>query len=196
MPKKKEEQLLSQLSRQNDLTSGVDIEKLLSDFDAHQIELELQNIELKRTHQALRSSYENFARTYNLSPVGYITLDEQGVIKKANAPAVQLLNTPKERLFNIKLSDFIDTIDRDNYNVFIHELVLNKKNRWLNVKLDVKKNTLLKAECPGMDVHGCSKLLCNHNKPFIYVELRGCVNKSNAENYKIYLTIQDVTEYK
>ncbi len=120
--------------------SSADIEKLLFEFQVHQIELELQNEELKRAHQELSASRDDFARIYNLSPVAYLTLNEQGIIKKANMAAAQLLGCSKEALVNRKLGKFIHPSDQDKYYFFLHDLVMEKNNQILNAKLATKNS--------------------------------------------------------
>ena len=100
--------------------SDKDIEKLVFEFQIHQIELELQNEELKRAYQELSASHDEFSRIYNLSPVAYLTLNEQGIIKKANIAAIRLLSDSQETLINEKLGKFIHPSDQDNYYFFNH----------------------------------------------------------------------------
>jgi PAS domain-containing protein len=176
--------------------SGSDIEKLLFEFQVHQIELELQNEELKRTYHELSVSHDDFARIYNLSPIAYLTVNEQGIIKKANIVATQLFSCSKESLVNKKLGKFIHPSDQDNYYLFIRDLVVDKNNRVLNVKLVTKNNETTASECPGFGLYGWSRSLCSHNSELIYVELRGTVNNNYDNDIQIYLTIQDITEYK
>jgi len=175
--------------------SSEGIEKLLFEFQANQIELELQNEELKSTHQELRESRDDFARLYNLSPVAYLTLNEQGIIKKTNMAAGQLLRCSLEEIVNKKLGKFIHPSDQDNYYFFLHDLVMKKNSQVLNVQLATANSQSLGRVCPGFTLLGCSRTFCSHNNQAAYVELRGNVNGNNND-IQIYLSIQDVTEYK
>ncbi|WP_262967327.1 PAS domain-containing sensor histidine kinase [Methylobacter psychrophilus] len=176
--------------------SDTDIEKLLFEFQVHQIELELQNDELKRTHHELSVSHDDFARIYNLSPIAYLTINEQGLIKKANIAAIQLLSRSKELLVGKRLGKFIHPSDQDNYYFFIRDLVVAKNKHILNAKLVVKNSEATTSECPGFELYGCSRALCSYNSDLVYVELRSTVNNNYANDSEIYLAVQDVTEYK
>ena len=176
--------------------SGADIEALLFEFQVHQIELELQNEELKRAHQELGTSRDDFAKIYNLSPVAYLTLNEQGIIQKANIAAAQLLGCSKETLVNKKLGKFIHPSDQDNFYFFLHDLVREKNNHLLNAKLVTKNSASIYPECQGFALIGCSRPFCRHKNLFTYVELRGAVNHDYKDDIQICLAIQDVTEYK
>ena len=176
--------------------SSVDIEKLLFEFQVHQIELEVQNEELQRAHEELSASRDDFARIYNLSPVAYLALNEQGIVKRANMAAAQLLGCSIEALVNKKLGKFIHPSDQDNYYFFIRDLVMEKNNQILNAKLVTNISEPIHSECQGFKLLGCSRSLCIHNNQFTYVELRGAVNNNYQNDIQICLAIQDVTEYK
>ena len=194
--RKQAEVMLSKSGTDLKLMSSADIETLLFEFQVHQIELELQNEELKRAHQELSASRDDFARIYNLSPVAYLTLTGQGIIKKANVAAAQLLGCSVEALVNKKLGKFIHPSDQDKYYFFLHDLAMEKKNHMLDVKLVTKNGTSILSECHGFSVYGCSRSLCSYNNQFTYVELRGLANNKAKNDIQIYLAIQDITEYK
>lgn len=176
--------------------SGPAIEKLLFEFQVHQIELELQNEELKIAHQELSTSRDEFELIYDLSPVAYLTMDEQGTIKKANTAATHLLNHTKEALVTQKLGKFIHPSDQDNYYFYLRDLSGGKDNTVLYVKLATPRTQSFPLECPGYTLYGCSRSFCSHNNPFTYVELRTAVNDTDKNNIQLFLSIQDITEYK
>lgn len=194
--RKQAEVMLSKSGTDLKLMSSADIETLMFEFQVHQIELELQNEELKRAHQELSASRDDFARIYNLSPVAYLTLTGQGIIKKANMAAAQLLGGSVEALVNKKLGKFIHPSDQDKYYFFLQDLAMEKKNHILDVKLVTKNGTSILSECHGFSVYGCSRSLCSYNNQFTYVELRGLANNKAKNDIQIYLAIQDITEYK
>jgi PAS domain S-box-containing protein len=190
------ESMLAKTSADISRMSHADIEKMLFEFQVHQIELELQNEELKRTHQELETSRDNFARIYELSPVAYLTVDEAGIIQKANRAAAQLLSCTEEKLINKRLGKFIHPSDQDNYYLFIQNLLTGKDNPALDTKLVIENTTTVNWHCPGFTITGCTRSLCPHNSHSTYVELRGAVNKKSENDVQLCLAIQDVTEYK
>ena len=78
--------------------SGTDAATLLEELRIHQIELEMQNEELRRVQAELEASREIFFDLYDLAPVGYITTDDNGRILQANLRAANLFGITRSAL--------------------------------------------------------------------------------------------------
>jgi PAS domain S-box-containing protein len=88
---------------------------LVHELRVHQIELEMQNEELRQTQQELEASRARYFDLYDLAPVSYVTLSEQGAILEANLTAAALLGAPRGALVNRQLMAFILPADQDIY---------------------------------------------------------------------------------
>ncbi|MBI5592847.1 MAG: PAS domain S-box protein [Deltaproteobacteria bacterium] len=87
----------------------------LHDLRVHQIELEMQNEELRRTQAELEASRARYFDLYELAPIGYFTLSGKGLILEANLTAAALLGMARGALVNQPLSRFILPEDQDIY---------------------------------------------------------------------------------
>ena len=109
--------------------TSADLQHLVHELQIHQIELDLQNDELRRAQDELQGAYERYADLYDFSPVGYFSLDRHGVILEANLAAAQLLGVDRLRLRCRYISDFVaslpesqDTLHRHRLQVFTEPL--------------------------------------------------------------------------
>jgi PAS domain S-box-containing protein len=88
---------------------------LLHELQVHQIELEMQNEELRRTQVELEASRARYFDLYNLAPVGYMTLSKQGLILEANLTVANLLGVDRSRLTKQPVTRYILPEDEDVY---------------------------------------------------------------------------------
>ena len=90
-------------------------QRLLFELQVHQVELEMQNEELRRAQFDLAASQEKYFDLYNLAPVAYFTLDEKGLILETNLTAASLLGVTRNALVARRLTSFILPEDNDVY---------------------------------------------------------------------------------
>ncbi|HEY5119542.1 MAG TPA: PAS domain-containing protein, partial [Anaerolineales bacterium] len=84
----------------------------------HQIELEMQNDELRRVQHEIESSRDRFSLLYDLAPVGYVTLDAEGGVHEANLTTAALLNVDRRDLVGNKLTRFVTPEAQDTFYLY------------------------------------------------------------------------------
>jgi two-component system cell cycle sensor histidine kinase/response regulator CckA len=89
------------------------LRRVLHELRVHQIELEMQNEELRRAQEELEVSRARYFDLYDLAPVGYFTLSEKGLILEANLTAAKLLGTARSALVKQSMSRFVFREDQD-----------------------------------------------------------------------------------
>jgi PAS domain S-box-containing protein len=87
----------------------------LHELRVYQIELEMQNEELRRAQAELDASRVRYFDLYDLAPVGYCTLSEAGLILEANLTAATLLGVARSTLIKQPLTSLILREDQDVY---------------------------------------------------------------------------------
>jgi len=68
------------------------------DLGVHQIELEMQHEELRRSQEELEASKSRYLELYDLAPIGYLTINEKGLIKEVNLTAATMLGVLRNDL--------------------------------------------------------------------------------------------------
>jgi two-component system, chemotaxis family, sensor kinase Cph1 len=146
--------------------------RALHELRVHQIELELQNEELRRTQAELEVSRERYFDLYDLAPVGYFTLDEAGLILEANLTATKLLGVTRAALVNRPLSQFVLPEDQDVY--YLH------------------RKAILET---GVSQIGEMRLLNRDGVPFwVRVQASTAVDAEGMRLYRV--VVSDITENK
>ncbi|OGV69114.1 MAG: hypothetical protein A3K19_25030 [Lentisphaerae bacterium RIFOXYB12_FULL_65_16] len=98
-----------------DTLSPAAARQALHDLHVHQIELELQNEELRRAQAELEAAKARYFDLYDLAPAGYLVLTEKGLILEANLSAAKLLGVERKQLARKPLTCFIVPEDQDTY---------------------------------------------------------------------------------
>ena len=99
-----------------------EILKLVNELRVHQVEVEMQNEELRLTLGKLDASQARYFDFYDLAPVGYCSLDENGLILQANRTTARLLGVARNKLLERSITRFIFSEDKDIYYLFRRRL--------------------------------------------------------------------------
>lgn len=95
----------------------------LHDLHEHQVELEMQNEELRRAQAELEDSRMLYRDLYDLAPIGYCTLDDEGLIVQANLTAASLLGVAREALVKQPIRSFIAQEEQDTFQFYNQQLI-------------------------------------------------------------------------
>lgn len=108
----KAEDRLEQDGIKMDNLSNLEVQALIQDLRVHQIELELQNQELRNTQNQLESARDRFARLFNDAPVGYLIIDEKGIIAQSNQTFASMVGQEPYNLTGKPLAELMSPGDR------------------------------------------------------------------------------------
>ena len=157
-----------------------DVQRLVHELQVHQIELEMQNEELRRTQMELEAARDRYVDLYDFSPAGHLTLDTHGTIVEANLRAGTLLGINRKELLGRSLARFVAS---DDQNIFHRhwqavlktgtrqtcEVHLRKKG---GVSSCVYLESLAVHEQPGQIIHWRTSLLDITERNLAEEELR------------------------
>nr|MDP2192813.1 PAS domain S-box protein [Rhodoferax sp.] len=128
----------------------------LHELRVYQIELELQNEELRRVQLELDAERARYFDLYDLAPVGYCTLSEQGLILETNFTAATLLGVARSELVKRPINHFIIKSDQDIYYLCRKRLLESGQAQSCELRMARKNGTpfwahLAATAVPGAD---------------------------------------------
>ena len=134
--------------------SSEDVQKLIHELQVHQIELEMQNDELRRAQLAVEESRDSYLDLYEYAPVAYFTLDRKGLVLQTNLTAVRLLEKEKELLINKPLSRLLSQEDADTFHVHLNRVFETGDKQTCQVKLAKNDGVLIYAQLESVQIQG------------------------------------------
>jgi PAS domain S-box-containing protein len=178
-----------------------DVQQLVEELQIHQVELEMQNDELLRVQTELQAMRDNYADLYDLAPVGYLTLDTDGIIQKANLTAVALLGLEKGGLAGQPLVLFLfEKEDTTVYHDYLHKLLKTEQAQACDLRM------LRRAASPSANFSGRSGPVASPRVPASSVALKPMPFYAHLDGIVIYderetvqgfrITISDITAQK
>jgi PAS domain S-box-containing protein len=121
--------------------SAAEVAKLVYELEIHQEELEIQNEELRRIQLELRESGERYADLYDFAPVGYLTINVEGSILKANLSAATMLGCDRSKLMGSRLALYCDQDSRMVLRDHLDQVLTQRQSHRCEVKIDTPDST-------------------------------------------------------
>ncbi|MEI6287498.1 MAG: PAS domain-containing sensor histidine kinase [Bacillota bacterium] len=125
--------------------SAEQMRQALYELRVHQIELELQNEELRRVQLELEASKAHYFDFYNLAPVGYCTISATGLLQDMNLTFAAMLAIVRSKLIHKPFNQFVWGADCDRYYLFIKKLFATGEPQVCELRLVKADQTTLWA---------------------------------------------------
>ncbi len=122
-------------SQQIESMSPDELRHLVHELRVHEIELRMQNDTLRQTQYELEKLQERFRELYDNAPVGYISIDTEGIINTANRTSADLLGLIRKELIGRRFTRFISSGDKTRYLEFFKPLTSGHPHGWVEVRL-------------------------------------------------------------
>jgi len=147
---KAEAQLKLKEKNNEEIESESDTKKLLHELQVHQIELEMQNEELRESNESTELALKKYTMLYDLAPMGYFTLDQNGNINELNFTGAEMLGERRFSLINTNFKLFVSDESKDTFNDFFKNVFLSNYKESCEVKLGYNNKTLCKVYIEGV----------------------------------------------
>ncbi len=99
-----------------------DTRRLLHELQVHHLELEMQNAELREARDKVETLLETYTDLYDFAPVGYFSVDEEGLILEVNLVGAALLGIERSKLINRRLQGFVAPASRTTFLAFFKKI--------------------------------------------------------------------------
>lgn len=117
-----EEQLKANASEAGGSQTDDETHRLLHELQVHQIELEMQNEELRQARDEIETVLEQYTDLYDFAPVGYLTVARNGTICAMNLTGAGMLGIERSRLVNQRFRQFVTVDDISTFDRFIDSI--------------------------------------------------------------------------
>ncbi|NTW35059.1 MAG: PAS domain S-box protein, partial [Syntrophobacteraceae bacterium] len=112
-----------------------DDQGLAHELQVHQIELEMQNEELRTAQEQLSESLARYSDLYDFAPVGYVTLDSAGLILEANLTFAAQLGIERGCLVNTPLWLYAAAPDRGKVQSHLDQVLKTSERQTCELRL-------------------------------------------------------------
>ena len=124
--------------------------KLIYELEVHQVQLELQNEELRRAQTAATNYAQRYLELYDFAPIGYVTLSKEGTIIEINLCASQMLGKDRLNLINSQLGFFISDETKPIFNHFLWKIFTDNLKETCEVILQSDIHTAMFVRLTGI----------------------------------------------
>ena len=113
--------------------------RLIHELQVHQIELKMQNDELRRIQDDLEKTRDKYSHLYDFAPIGYFTVNEKGFIDEANLTIASMLGVERSALIGQPFTRFVLRDDQDSFYKHRQRLLETETSQSCELRL-VKKD--------------------------------------------------------
>jgi PAS domain S-box-containing protein len=131
-----------------------DILKLVHELQVHQIELEMQNEELRRAQETITETGKRYTDLYDFAPVGYVTLDPQGIIIEVNLTGARLLGVARNTLRRTPFSLFVAPGHRRAFQAYLRQLPADGAIQSCELELHPQQGPAIAASLESLAMFG------------------------------------------
>lgn len=148
--KKAEERLKEDVEKKARPILEADVKKLMHELQVHQIELEMQNEELREANDTAEAALKKYTMLYDFAPMGYFTLDSEGSICELNFTGAEMLGDKRFSLINSNFKLFVSEDSLPVFNSFFRKVYTSNAKESCELLLGYDKKALCHVYMEGI----------------------------------------------
>jgi PAS domain S-box-containing protein len=130
-----EERLRAAATKGVPARTEAEAQRLVHELQVHQVELEMQNDELRQSQAEVEAGLERYTELYDFAPVGYFTLGRDGAIRQVNLTGARLLGVDRAQVMGRRFGVFVSAPDRAGFNAFLEKVFTGQAKEVCEVAL-------------------------------------------------------------
>ena len=176
------ERILSKTDHQKTDVPLEDFNRIIHDLKVYQIELELQNEELRNTQQQLQDSRNQFANLYNYAPVGYVTLNRNSLILQSNQTFSEMINIEISELLGVRMSDFLCESEVKVFHGRFNSFFSKPEGKRMEMRMKRKGGRPFWVRFTGRKIHaGADNISENKQEPQLFLIINDITQEKKFE---------------
>ena len=150
--RRRAEKILSGQAEEPKELATEDVQSLIHELRTHQIELEMQNEELRRAQTELEESRNRYSDLYDFAPVGYFTFDKNGRIIEVNLTGANKLGIERSFLIKTPFSIYVAPESQNIFYLHIREVLRSGSRQTCELELAGKSGNRFYAQLDSLAV--------------------------------------------
>lgn len=167
--RKRAEKLLRKHSDNADTLGSEDLHQLVHELQVHQIELELQNEELRLVQTKLEENRARYMKLYHNAPVGYVVLNQAGIIKESNTTFANMAGRESPQVHGKPFADFLVTEDQAIFHARLRSFFKQPLDKHIELRLKSNEKFTRYIDLAATMHNSHESLKETHNELFVTV---------------------------
>lgn len=124
-------------------------QNLLYKLQLHQLRLEQQYKELEQAKTEIEKSRRKYSDLFDFAPIGYLTLNEKGIISEANLAIAKKLGFERNRLIGASLKNHVKKVDRNLFDAHLKQVFAEKTPLTSELRIEGKTGCFFMRNSPA-----------------------------------------------
>jgi PAS domain S-box-containing protein len=148
--RKQAEEVIRKRPPRKSVVTNHDLRRLVHELEVHQVELKLQNEELRNAQLELATTRDRYTGLYDFAPLAYVTVDRNGKIFEGNLMAAALLGVERRNLFRADLTKFLTSESQDDWYLHRQAAFTNDTKQVCEIQLRRPDGVLLSVRAESI----------------------------------------------